>query len=124
VLFVDDVVEGLDLRRFEQRYAVLGERAYPQRMLPKLWSFGAIAGIHGGREIARRLFWDPRSRHPAGELRADFRTVDRFRERHHADFSALPLETVRIAQGFGLAKRGGRGSTGGRSGRTRRDRRR
>ena len=106
VFFVDDVVEGLDLRSFERRYAKLGERAYPPRMLLKLWLFGAIAGVYSGREIARRLFWDLRFRHLAGELRPDFRTINRFRERHRADFAALLIETVRIAQGFGLAKLG------------------
>lgn len=106
VFFVDDVVEGLDLRGFERRYAVLGERAYPPRMLLKLWLFGAIAGVYSGREIARRLFWDLRFRHLAGELRPDFRTINRFRERHREDFAALLIETVRIAQGFGLAKLG------------------
>lgn len=106
VFFVDDVVEGLDLRGFERRYAVRGERAFPPRMLLKLWLFGAIAGVHSGREIARRLFWDLRFRHLAGELRPDFRTINRFRERHREDFSALLIETVRIAQGFGLAKLG------------------
>jgi transposase len=106
VFFVEDVVEGLDLRLFERRYAVLGERAYPPRMLLKLWLFGAIAGVYSGREIARRLYWDLRFRHLAGELRPDFRTINRFRERHREDFGALLVETVRIAQGFGLAKLG------------------
>ena len=94
VFFVDDVVEGLDLRLFERRYAVLGERAYPPRMLLKLWLFAAIAGVYSGREIARRLYWDLRFRHLAGELRPDFRTINRFRDRHREDFSALLVETV------------------------------
>ena len=68
VLFLDDVVEGLDLGQFERRYAVLGERAYPPRMLLKLWLFGAIAGVYSGREIARRLYWDLRFRHLAARL--------------------------------------------------------
>lgn len=106
VFFVDDVVEGLDLRLFERRYAVLGERAYPPRMLLKVWLFAAIAGVYSGREIARRLYWDLRFRHLAGELRPDFRTINRFRDRHRDDFAALLVETVRIAQGFGLAKLG------------------
>lgn len=106
VFFVDDVVDGLDLRGFERRYAGLGERAYPPRMLLKLWLFGAIAGVYSGREMARRLFWDLRFRHLAGELRPDFRTINRFRERHREDFAAVLLETVKIAKGFGLAKLG------------------
>ena len=65
VFFVDDVVEGLDLCAFEERYAALGERAYPPRLLLKLWLFGAIAGVYSGREIARRLHWDLRFRYLA-----------------------------------------------------------
>ena len=80
--FVDEVVEGLDLRAFERRYSALGERAFPPRMLLKLWLFGAISGVYSGREIARRLWWDLRFRYVAGELRPDFRTIKRFRERH------------------------------------------
>jgi len=106
VFFVDDVVEGLDLRAFERRYEVRGERAYPPRMLLKLWLFGAIAGVHSGREIARRLWWDLRFRHLAGDLRPDFRTINRFRERHRADFAQVLRQTVQIARASGLGKLG------------------
>ena len=106
VFFVDDVVEGLDLVAFERRYAALGERAYPPRLLLKLWLFGAIAGVYSGREIARRLHWDLRFRYLAGDLRPDFRTINRFRVRHAADFAAVLRETVRIARRAGLAKLG------------------
>jgi len=106
VFFVDDVVEGLDLRGFEQRYAVRGEHAYPPRLLLKLWLFGAIAGVYSGREIARRLHWDLRFRYLAGELRPDFRTINRFRIRHQEDFALVLRETVGIARAAGLAKLG------------------
>lgn len=106
VFFVDDLVEGLDLSAFEARYAAQGERAYPPRMLLKLWLFGAIAGVYSGREIARRLWWDLRFRYVAGELRPDFRTINRFRERHREDFAAVLRETVRIARASGLAQLG------------------
>jgi len=106
VFFVDELVEGLDLRSFERRYEALGERAYPPRMLLKLWLFAAIAGVYSGREIARRLSWDLRFRFLAGELRPDFRTINRFRERHREDFAEVLRETVRIARRSGLAKLG------------------
>jgi transposase len=106
VFFVDDVVEGLDLGGFEQRYARMGEHAYPPRLLLKLWLFGAIAGVYSGREIARRLHWDLRFRYLAGELRPDFRTLNRFRVCHQADFGAVLRETVQIARAAGLGKLG------------------
>src|SRR5208283_525704 len=104
VFFVDELVEGLDLGAFERRYDGMGEHAYPPRMLLKLWLFGAIAGVYSGREIARRLWWDLRFRYLAGELRADFRTINRFRERHREDFAGVLRQTLRIARASGLAQ--------------------
>jgi len=72
VFFVDDVVEDLDLESFERRYAAVGEHAFPPRMLLKLWLFGAIAGVHSGREIGRIQSTDvvlPLADEPRRELR-------------------------------------------------------
>ncbi len=63
--FINDFVEGLELEAFEERYAATGERAYPPRMLLKLWLFGATEGVYSGREISRRLRWDLRFRYLA-----------------------------------------------------------
>ena len=104
--FVDEVVEGLDLRAFERRYSATGEHAYPPRMLLKLWLFAALSGVYSGREVARRLHYDLRFRYLAGELRPDFRTINRFRMVHVEDFREVLRQTVRIAQQAGLAKLG------------------
>lgn len=106
VFFISDWLDSTDVAVFEQRYAVLGERAYPPRMLLKLWLFGAIEGVYSGREIARRLRWDLRFRYLAGGLEPDFRTLNRFRVRHREDFEALFRQTVRSARASGLAKLG------------------
>lgn len=104
--FVDEAVEGLDLGAFEARYGARGEHAYPPRMLLKLWLFGAIVGVYSGRELARRVHWDLRFRYLAGELRPDFRTINRFRVRHREDFAEVFRQTVRVARRAGLAKLG------------------
>jgi transposase len=104
--FIDDFVEGVALAAFEERYAVTGERAYPPRMLLKLWLFGAIEGVYSGREIARRIRWDLRFRYLAGDLAPDFRTINRFRIRHREDFALIFRETVRTARASGLVQLG------------------
>ena len=104
--FISDFVDELDLLAFEERYAVAGERAYPPRMLLKLWLFGAIEGVYSGREISRRLRWDLRFRYLAGGLVPDFRTINRFRIRHREDFAVVFRETVRTARAAGLAQLG------------------
>jgi transposase len=107
VFFIDDVIEGLDLTAFEQRYSVNGEHAYPPRLLLKLWLFGATQGVHSGREIARRLSWDLRFRYLAGSgPQPDFRTINRFRARHVEDFAGLFRQTVHLARTAGMAKLG------------------
>jgi transposase len=106
VFFLNDLVEGLDLSAFETRYEAMGEHAYPPRLLLKLWLFGAIEGVYSGREIARRLHWDLRFRYLAGDLRPDFRTINRFRVRHREDFAEAFRQTVRVARGSGLATLG------------------
>ena len=106
VFFIDDAVESLDLSEFERRYAVMGERAYPPRMLLKLWLFGATAGVYSGRELARRVHWDLRFRYLAGELRPDFRTINRFRTRHREEFAELFRQTVQLARRAGLGRLG------------------
>jgi transposase len=106
VFFISDYVDGLDLRAFEERYAVLGERAYPPRMLLKLWLFGATEGVYSGREMARRVRWDLRFRYLAGGLSPDFRTINRFRIRHREDFALIFRETIRTARASGLAQLG------------------
>jgi transposase len=104
--FINDFVEGVDLVAFEERYAATGERAYPPRMLLKLWLFGATEGVYSGREIARRLRWDLRFRYLAGGLSPDFRTINRFRIRHREDFAQVFRETVHTARASGLSQLG------------------
>jgi transposase len=104
--FINDFVEGLKLTAFEARYAVAGERAYPPRMLLKLWLFGAIEGVYSGREIARRIRWDLRFRYLSGGLSPDFRTINRFRTNHRDDFALVFRETVHTARGAGLGQLG------------------
>jgi transposase len=106
VFFISDWLDGADLGAFEKRYAVLGEHAYPPRVLLKLWLFGAIEGVYSGREIARRLRWDLRFRYLAGGLTPDFRTLNRFRLRHREDFEELFRQTVKSARGSGLGQLG------------------
>jgi transposase len=104
--FINDFVDGVDLGMFEERYATAGERAYPPRMLLKLWLFGATEGVYSGREISRRLRWDLRFRYLAGGLAPDFRTINRFRIRHREDFAQVFRETVRTARAAGLSQLG------------------
>ncbi len=75
-------------------------------MLLKLWLLGAVVGVYSGRELARRLHYDLRFRYLAAGLRPNFRTINRFRDRHHRDFREVFLQTLKVAQAMGLVKLG------------------
>ena len=103
VFWIDEIVDDLDLSRLEARYAVRGEHAYSPRLLLKLWLYAASQGVVSGREIARRLRYDLRFRYLAGQGPwPDFRTINRFRERHAEDFAEVFRQTVRLARAAGL----------------------
>jgi transposase len=105
--FIDEIVEAMDLRRLERRYARRGEHAYAPRMLLKLWLYAASQGVHSGREIARKVYRDLGFRYLAGEgAYPDFRTINRFRVRHQEDFAVVFRATVQLARRAGLGKLG------------------
>jgi transposase len=105
--FVNDVVESLDLSRFEERYSADGEHAYSPRLLLKLWLYAATQGVYSGREIARRLRRDLGFRYLGGAgPYPDFRTINRFRVRHREDFVWVLRATVDLARRSGLGKLG------------------
>jgi transposase len=107
VFFIDDAVDSLELGPLEERYAVVGEHAYDPRLLLKVWLYAATQGVYSGREIARRLRRDLGFRYLAGTgPQPDFRTINRFRVRHHADFAWVLRETVRVARAAGLGRLG------------------
>lgn len=105
--FIDEVVEALDLGAFERRYARRGEHAFAPRMLLKLWLYAAAQGVHSGREVARKVYRDLGFRYLAGAgPYPDFRTINRFRMRHRADFAEVFRQTVELARKAGLGKLG------------------
>jgi len=107
VFFIHEVVEQMDLTAFESRYSAVGEHAYPPRLLLKLWLFGVTQGGYSGREIARRLHWDLRFRYLIGSAEhPDFRTINRFRVRHAADFSEVLRQTLLLARKAKLVRLG------------------
>src|SRR5439155_889529 len=81
------------------------------------------AGVHSGREIARRLRRNLAFRYLAGDGPVpDFRTVNRFRLRHREDVAWVLRETGRLAWAAGPGAAGTGGDRGQpRSGPKRRD---
>ena len=105
---VSDLVDGLDLTAFYAPYEGDGRRntPYDPRMMVKVLLYGYATGVFSSRRIARKLEEDVGFRVLAAGNFPQHRTLCEFRRRHLADFQALFVEVVRLAQELGLARLG------------------
>ena len=105
---VSDLVDGLDLTAFYALYEGDGRRnaPYEPRMMVKVLLYAYATGVFSSRRVARKLEEDVAFRVLAAGNFPQHRTLCEFRRRHLADFQALFVEVVRLAQELGLARFG------------------
>ena len=105
---VSDLVDGLDLGVFYERYEGDGRRKspYEPRMMVKVLIYGYATGVFSSRRIAKKLEEDVAFRVLGAGNFPSHRTVCEFRRRHLADFKRLFVEVVRLAGAMGLARIG------------------
>ena len=105
---VSDLVEGLDLTAFYERYEGDGRRKspYEPRMLLKVLIYGYATGVFSSRALARKLEEDVAFRVLGAGNFPSHRTICEFRRRHLEDFKALFVEVVRLAREMGVAQFG------------------
>ena len=105
---VSDLVDGLDLTAFYALYEGDGRRnaPYEPRMMVKVLLYAYATGVFSSRRVARKLEEDVAFRVLAAGNFPQHRTLCEFRRRHLADFQALFVEVVRLAQELSLARFG------------------
>ena len=105
---VSDLVDGLDLRVFYERYEGDGRRKspYEPRMMVKVLIYGYATGVFSSRRLAKKLEEDVAFRVLGAGNFPSHRTVCEFRRRHLTDFKRLFVEVVRLAGEMGLARFG------------------
>ena len=101
---VSDLVDGLDLRVFYDRYEGDGRRKspYEPRMMVKVLIYGYATGVFSSRRLAKKLEEDVAFRVLGAGNFPSHRTVCEFRRRHLADFKRLFVEVVRLAGAMGF----------------------
>lgn len=77
---VNEIGEGLDLKRIEARYTDFGRPAYHPLMLIKILFYGYATGLRSSRKIAKALETDTAFMWLAGMNKPDFRTISDFRK--------------------------------------------
>lgn len=102
VLLIEAVVNRFDLRVLYARYSERGTAFYDPGMMLKLWFLAYSEGESRSRAVAKRVRYDVRYRFFAGQLRPDFRTLNRFRRAHVDLLSGYFAELVEMCRERGL----------------------
>lgn len=104
VRYVDELIEGLDLKEIESVYSENGRPAYLPRMLVKLLVYGKLRGIRTGRELSLATKENFRFIFLVSGEQPDFRTINLFRKRFSAELAGILKQTVRIGIEEGAIK--------------------
>src|SRR6266571_2577755 len=100
------MVEQLEVSRFEEGYAAEGRMAYPPRMMLKVWLYAFCLGVNSTRRLERRVREDLAFRYLAGGLSPDHKTLSEFLRRHRRAINDLFTQVVQMARGAGMGKLG------------------
>ena len=104
--FVHEVVEELDLSRFEQAYVEEGPPAYAPALMVKVWLYAYALQATSSRRLEQRIREDLAFRYLAGGATPDHWTLNAFRTRHRRAINDLFLQVVEVARGLGMGRLG------------------
>jgi len=105
-VFVHELVERLDLRRFEQESSEQGRPGYPPQLLLKVWLYAYALGVTSSRRIEQRVHEDLGFRLLAGHLKPDHWTLNEFRKQHPKALNDVFTQVVEAARGMGMGQLG------------------
>ena len=99
--FVHQVVDKLDLSRFEQAYGEEGGTLYAPAMMLSVWLYAYATGLTSARQLEKRMREDLGLRYLAGGAGPDHWALSAFRRRHRRginDGFTQVLELIRDTQ--------------------------
>lgn len=105
-VFIQELVERLDLGQFETEHPDVGRPGYPPQLLLKVWLYGYASGVTSSRRIEQRIQEDLGFRLLAGNLKPDHWTLNEFRRRHPKALNDVFRQVVEAARDMGLGKLG------------------
>ena len=95
------MVEQVEVSGFEEGYAAEGRRAYPPRMMLKVWLYAFCLGVNSTRRRERRVREDLAFRSLAGGLMPDHKTLSEFLRRHRRAINDVFTQVVQMARRAG-----------------------
>src|SRR5271157_6591931 len=103
---IHELIEGLELSRFDEAYGEEGQKAYNPRMMLKLWLYGFAVNVRSTRKLERRVQEDLGFRFLAGGARPDHKTLSEFLRRHREAIEELFTQVLGWARKAGMARLG------------------
>ena len=103
---VDEIVEGIDLKRVEERYDGPGSPAYHPKVMMKLLIQGTIDGIRSSRKISKATKENVVYMYLSDRLKPDFRTICRFRKDNLETIKLVIAEIAKSAREMGMVNLG------------------
>ena len=103
-----DIVDGMDLGRFESRYKTsgTGKSPYAPSMMLSVLIYAYAHGYRSSRKIESLCTRDAGFRMIVGEHLPDHATIARFRRRHMEDMQGVFTRVLKLCREAGLAKLG------------------
>jgi transposase len=105
-VFVHELVERLDLSRFEAEHSEEGRPSYPPQLLLKVWLYAYAVGLTSSRRLEQRIHEDLGFRYLAGGLKPDFWTLNRFRQKHPKAVNDVFTQVIEVARRMGMVRLG------------------
>jgi transposase len=105
-VFVHEMVERLDLRKFEQEHSDAGRPGFPPQLLLKVWLYAYALGVTSSRRIEQRIHEDLGFRYLAGGWKPDHWTLNEFRRRHPKALNDVFTQVLEAARRLGMARLG------------------
>ena len=103
---IHELIEAMDLSRFDEAYSEEGQKAYNPRLMLKLWLYGFAVNVRSTRKLERRVQEDLGFRFLAGRLRPDHKTLSEFLRRHGEAIEPLFTQVLGWARKAGMARLG------------------
>lgn len=103
---VDEIVEGLDTRKVEEKYNELGQNTYHPKIMIKLLFYGYATGSRSGRKISSKCESDLAFIYLSQMYHPDFRTINDFRKNNLAEIESYFIGIVRMCKELGMVKAG------------------
>lgn len=96
------MVDLLDLSAVENKYSALGRRGFTPKSQLAVWVYGSLIGVHSSNRLAAQLKTDAALQFLSGGHLISSGTLRRFRNQNAELFADAILQSVALAEEWGL----------------------